>query len=313
MYRSTRRLPVPGIEPHEVVPMPDRSGMLSPLEAVRREIREIGDEYVDAVLQVITESALSLTGASGAALAFRTDDKMICRARAGEPAPPLGTPVDAQEGLSGECVRTGLLVCCPDMENDRRVDPEVGRRLGIGSLIAVPIVSDFRVVGLLEVFSPRLRGFTKDHETVLDRLAAMIPRTFSEGIESSDSEGTESENALTEGTQPETPVRPEDWSRPPASDSDSMESGSSELISIEATREAVREQKPEVLEQVSEQVAQPVFSQDVSELDLLPGLARAAPSRLLHWILLNWALLGLASAGVSMALGYLVGSVIKTP
>lgn len=303
MYRSTRRLPVPGIEPREVVPMPDRSGMLSSLEAVRREIREIGDEDVDAVLQQITESALTLTGASGAALAFLTDDKMICRARAGEPAPPLGAPVDVQQGLSGECVRSGLLVSCEDLENDQRVDPEVGRRLGIGSLIAVPIVSDCRVVGLLEVFSPHLRGFTKDHETVLDRLAEMIPRTFSEG--------TESENTLPEGTQPETPVKPEDWSRPPASDLGSIESGSSELISIEATREAVREQKRDVLEQVSEQVAQPPLSQNVSELDLLPGLARAAPSKLLHWILLNWALLGLVSAGVSMAVGYLVGSVIK--
>ena len=303
MYRSTRRLPVPVIEPSDVVPMPDRSGMLSSLEAVRREIREIGDEDVDAVLQRITESALTLTGASGAALAFLTDDKMICRARAGEPAPPLGAPVDVQQGLSGECIRSGLLVSCEDMENDRRIDADVGRRLGIGSLIAVPIVSDCRVAGLLEVFSPHLRGFTKDHETVLDRLAEMIPKTFSEGIES--------ENTLPEVTQPESSARPEAWSRPPSSDSGSIESGSPDLITMEATSEAVREQKPEVIEQVSEQVAEPVLSQDVSELDLLPGFAHAAPSRLLHWIVLNWALLGLVSAGVSMAVGYWVGSAIK--
>jgi GAF domain len=149
MYRSTRRLPVPVIEPADVVPMPDRSGMLSSLEAVCHEVREIGDEYVDAVLQLITDCALSLTGASGAALAFLTEDKMICRARAGEPTPPLGAPLDVKQGLSGECVRSGLLVSCDDVENDPRVDPEGGRTLGIGSLMAVPIVSDFRVVGLL--------------------------------------------------------------------------------------------------------------------------------------------------------------------
>jgi len=292
MYRSTRRLPVPVIDPRDVVPMPDRSGMLSSLEAVRRGIRELGDEDVDAVLQRITESALSLTGASGAALAFLTDDKMICRARAGEPAPPLGAPVDVQQGLSGECVRSGLLVSCEDMENDRRIDPEVGRRLGIGSLIAAPIVSDCRVAGLLEVFSPHLRGFTKDHETVLDRLAEMIPRTFSEE--------TQPDNTQPEKTQPV------------ASDLGSIKSGSSELVSIQETREGLGEQKPEVVAQVSEQVSQPVLSQNVSELDPLPGLARAAPSSWLHWILLNWALLGLVSAGASMALGYLVGSVIKT-
>jgi len=282
--------------------MPDPGGVLSSLEAVRREIREIGEEDVDAVLQLITDSALSLTGASGAALAFLTDDEMICRARAGEPAPPLGAPVDVQQGLSGECVRTGLLVQCRDMENDPRIDPEIGRRLGIGSLIAVPIVSDVRVVGLLEIFSPRLRGFTKDHETVLDRLAEMIPKAFSEKPEPG--------NAQPEKTQP------------PASESDSIESDSPELILIQPTHEALGEQKSEVPEQVSEQVpeqvsaqvSQQVLSQDVSEqvLGQLPEPPPKAQSRWLHWVLLNWALLGLVSAVVSMALGYLVGSLIKT-
>jgi len=302
MYRSTRRSPAPVIEHPDVVPMPDRSGMLSSLEALRREIREIGDEYVDAVLQLITERAVSLTGASGAALAFLTDDQMICRARAGEPVPPLGAPVDVQQGLSGECVRSGLLVSCEDTENDPRIDPEAGRRLGIGSLMAAPILSDFRVVGLLEIFSPHPRGFTNDHEAVLDRLVEMIPKTFSEK--------TEPENAEPENTQPETAVGSETASQPPGLHSGSIESGSSELTSIHATREDLREQEPEVLEQVSQQVV----GQNVSEqvLDQPPELARTGPSSWLHWVLLNWAMLGLVSAGVSMALGYLVGSIIKT-
>ncbi|MGB8722027.1 MAG: GAF domain-containing protein, partial [Terriglobales bacterium] len=173
---------------------------------------------------------------------------------------------------------------------------------GIGSLIAVPIVSDVRVVGLLEIFSPRLRGFTKDHETVLDRLAEMIPKTLSEKPQPG--------NDQPEKTQPL------------ASMSDSIESGSPELISIKATHDALGEQKPEVDEPVSEQVSEPVSEQvaqqvpshDVSEqvLDQLPEPAPTAPSNWLHWVLLNWALLGLVSAGVSMALGYLVGSLVKT-
>ena len=149
MYRSTRGSPAPAIEPREVVPTPDPSEMLSSLEAVRRKVREIGDEYVDAVLQLITECALSLTGASGAALAFLTDDQTIWWARAGEPAPPLGASVDVKQGLSAECVRCGLLVSCEDTENDPRIDREVSRALGIGSLMAAPIVSNFRVAGLL--------------------------------------------------------------------------------------------------------------------------------------------------------------------
>src|SRR5882762_3080499 len=193
-----------------VTPISDGSATVSLVEAVRREVCEIGDD-VDAVLHLITERALTLTGASGAALAFLTDDRMICRARAGEPAPPLGAPVDAKHGLSGECVRSGLLVSCEDTENDPRVDSEICRALGIGSLMAAPSVSDFRVVGLLETFSPHPRAFTKAHETVLDRLVEMIPKTHREK------------------TQPETPIRSEAASgvwRPSISESGPMELGS---------------------------------------------------------------------------------------
>jgi hypothetical protein len=253
-----------------VVPISDGSEPLSSVETVRPEVREIGDD-VAAVLHLITERALSLTGASGAALAFLTDDRMICRARAGEPAPPLGAPVDAKHGLSGECVRSGLLVSCEDTEKDPRVDAEICRALGIGSLMAAPIESDFRVVGLLEIFSPYPRAFTKAHETVLDLLVEMIPKTHRESTQ-------------TEETQPETPIRPE-------AASDVWRPSVSESGPIPATREVLLEPKTEVREQVSQQVPKPTPT---------------APSRLR-----DLGLLGLAIAVVAMVVGYLVGPVIE--
>ena len=228
----------------------EESETLSSVEAVGRKVRELGDD-VDAVLSFITERALSLTGASGAALAFLTDDRMICRARAGDPSPPLGAPVDAKQGLSGECVRSGLLVSCEDPENDPRVDPEICRALGIGSLMAAPIVCDFRVVGLLEIFSPHPRAFTKAHEAVLDRLVEMIPKTHPE---------------KTHRDKTSEKVQPEAVSRPSAS-----ESGS-----IPEMRGARLEPEPEVREQVSQQVPEQE-----------PKPARALPSHLLHLGLLG--------------------------
>jgi putative methionine-R-sulfoxide reductase with GAF domain len=155
-------------------PITDLSGMLAAVEAVRHEVHSAAD--FEAALHLVTERALSLTEASGAALAFITDDKMICRASAGEPALPLGTVVDAKRGLTGECVRSGRMVTCDDVETDGRVDREICRMLGIGSMLATPIVSDFRVVGLLEVFSPLPHAFTKIHETGLDRLVELLPK-----------------------------------------------------------------------------------------------------------------------------------------
>ncbi|HEV2691101.1 MAG TPA: GAF domain-containing protein, partial [Bryobacteraceae bacterium] len=143
-------------------------------DAVHREIREAGADR-DAVFQFLIAHALRLTGADGAALAFLTHGNMICRARAGEPAPPLGAPVDRKQGLSGECIRSAMVINCSDTENDSRVDREICRELGIGSMVAVPMFSGYRVVGLLQVFSSRPHAFTKSHETVLERLVEGLP------------------------------------------------------------------------------------------------------------------------------------------
>jgi hypothetical protein len=188
-------------------PLTDRAELLSALDDVRRQIREIQDREIqssgtqgresqgpeveareDAVLQLITERAASLTGASGAALALLTrnknEGKVICRARVGEPAPPVSSEVDVKTGLSGECLREGMIVSCGDTESDPRVDPEICRLLGIGSFMAAPIFADFRVVGLIEILSPYARTFTKAHEVILERLAELVPRVESDKVDS---------------------------------------------------------------------------------------------------------------------------------
>jgi uncharacterized protein len=178
--RSQREVePVPLLPPLTDLgiptPVPDLSGVLSAVEAVRSELREHSGDF-NSALQLVTERALSLTGASGAALAFLTKGEMICRAKAGDPAPPLGSAVDVKQGFSGECARSGRLIACENTGTDPRVDQEVCRMLGIGSILAAPIFSDFRVVGLLEVFSPDPLFFTRIHETALDRLVELVPK-----------------------------------------------------------------------------------------------------------------------------------------
>jgi hypothetical protein len=167
--------------------LPDRADLLPSLDVVRRKVREIearpigarnlGDSGdIDSILHFLTGCALSLTGATGAALALRTGGRMLCRARAGDPAPPVGSEVDVRAGLSGECVRNGLLVTCEDPEADFRVDATICRMLGIGSFVAAPIFAGSRVLGLLEIFSPNPRSFTKIHGTILQRLAELVPK-----------------------------------------------------------------------------------------------------------------------------------------
>ena len=166
--------PLPFTVPSSPPTAPDLIDMLAQVDAIHREIREAGADR-DAVFQFMIAHALRLTGADGAALAYLTHGDLICRARAGEPAPPLGTPVDRKQGLSGECVRSAMVIGCQDTENDSRVDRETCRELGIGSMLAVPMFSGYRVVGLLQVFSSQPRTFLQAHETVLERLVEALP------------------------------------------------------------------------------------------------------------------------------------------
>jgi hypothetical protein len=287
------KLPEPApVEPSSpVVSISGRTEIPS-LETVRSEILEIGDNF-DAILQLIARSALTLTGASGTALAFLTADKMICRARAGEPGPPLGAPVDTREGLSGECVRSGLLVSCEDTNSD----------LGIGSLMAAPIVSNFEVVGLLEVLSPYPRAFTETHVTVLQRLAEMIPKVHRDP--------PQPKSIQPGNSQSETPIRPESVSQPPAlesasSESGLSESGATEFDSIHAIREALKERQPEAAAESAQQAPGEMVSEQVLEQEDTET-ASASPGRLLYR-----ALLGLAFAAVVVAAGYLLGPTILT-
>ena len=179
---ADKRVPAPVLVPSPMAG-PDRAQLLSDLDDVRRQVREIearaietGEDYAAAILQLITERAMSLTGATGSALALMSDERMVCRARAGDPAPPLGSEVNVEEGLSGESVRSGKVVLCEDTENDARVDSELCRAIGIGSFLAAPIVSDFRVIGLLEVLSSHARTFSNAEGAILERLVELIPR-----------------------------------------------------------------------------------------------------------------------------------------
>jgi hypothetical protein len=265
----------------------EQTSVLFALDEVRREVHGHAND-ADAVFQLIAERAQSLTGANGAALAFLTNGTMICRGRSGEPSPPLGAPVDVKHGLTGECVSSGVLISCEDLENDPRVDPEIGRTLGIGSLLATPIVSGGQVLGLLEVFASQPRNFSRTHKTVLHLLVEMIPSRYL-GI--GEHRGAAFGASLTSVIQ------------------ESVTEEISDALSV----------KPELSKKISDALLiEPQSPKDVAFKEAsvrqanLQGVTQElperdpAPSRLLFR-----ALIGLSVVVVAMVLGYLVGPAME--
>jgi TonB family protein len=143
------------------------------VESLKARIAE-GTEEIDSILRQVAETAQVLTGANGSAIAIRSGEEILCRARSGDTAPPLGSRLDAASGISGECLLTGAVLCCNDTAVNPRVDPEVCRLLQLRSVAVLPVRGRDEIAGILEVFSTHTDAFTAEHIVSLKWLAGLV-------------------------------------------------------------------------------------------------------------------------------------------
>ena len=131
--------------------------------AKRHEINP-GEMDLEPGISIIAERAQALTGATGAAIALRRGNEIVCRARTGRTAPDIGVRLQTDIGLSAECVRTGEVLLCHDAEANSRVDQASCRHLGVRSVLVAPLRHFRRTLGVFEVLSSTPNAF--DHEDV---------------------------------------------------------------------------------------------------------------------------------------------------
>jgi TonB family protein len=158
---------------HEITPFAPVSNSAQIVAELQTKIR-MERLSSDSRLQQIVEVARSLTCAQGAAIAMRQNNLVLCTARSGSMAPDLGSELNADSGISGQCLRTGAALRCDDTSTDTRVDPEVCRRLGLRSVAVAPVGKKPRVSGVLEVFSANPRAFNDNEVRLLAELAELV-------------------------------------------------------------------------------------------------------------------------------------------
>jgi putative methionine-R-sulfoxide reductase with GAF domain len=134
---------------------------------------------LEPAISMITERAKALTGASGAAIALRKGDEMVCRARAGRTAPDLGVRLQANSGISADCVRTGQVLLCHDAQDDPHVDVAVCQRLGVRSILAAPLRHYRRTLGVFEVFSGAPHAFAERDVATMQLLSSVMVAALS--------------------------------------------------------------------------------------------------------------------------------------
>jgi len=129
---------------------------------------------VNGIFQVVADRALEITGARLSAVEIAEGDEMVYRAASGAASGAVGTRLALHGSLSGRGVLTGEVLRCDDAHFDDRVDREACERLGVRSMVVVPLRDDDRTLGVLKVASDQVAAFDDDDVATLQELADFI-------------------------------------------------------------------------------------------------------------------------------------------
>src|ERR1700746_1629774 len=156
---------------------PDADSDTSILSQIVETQHEIQTSHLDlaSTANLVVQRILKITGAQGAALGILEDEHLVYHAGRGILARQVGQSMRPEATLSSSTLTHGVILRCPDAGTDFRVNPEITKRLGIGSLISVPIFHGGMVDGALELVFAKKDAF-HDQDVRTGHLMAGVGR-----------------------------------------------------------------------------------------------------------------------------------------
>jgi PAS domain S-box-containing protein len=155
----------------------EASRMAALLDA-QREIASADLEYA-GLIQLILARMSRLSGAEGASLEVAEGEEMVYEAATGMAARFTGLRLKIAGSLSGRCMTSGELMRSDDVESDARVDRETCQKIGLRSMILVPLRYDEHAFGVLKLMSPRAAAFSAAAEQSLRLMGEFLGATVS--------------------------------------------------------------------------------------------------------------------------------------
>jgi diguanylate cyclase (GGDEF)-like protein/PAS domain S-box-containing protein len=128
----------------------------------------------EEVMMLMAEQAQQLTRADGAVIELVEDDELVYQGVSGTAAAYVGLRLKKNASLSGHCVETSEILNCPDVERDSRVDINACRRIGVASMIVVPLLQKEGCIGVLKVLSASPNSFTEQDIQTLRLIAVFL-------------------------------------------------------------------------------------------------------------------------------------------
>ncbi len=145
------------------------------LEVIRiqTDIARLGLD-LDGVLSLVADRARRMTAADGAVLQLLEDDELVSRAAVGSEARQIGMRMSSAGSISAVCASTGEAVRVDDATTDDRVDRDACARVGLRSLMCVPLRHGGSVAGVLKVTSKTASSFGDSEAQLLTLLAGLV-------------------------------------------------------------------------------------------------------------------------------------------
>lgn len=140
---------------------------------IQTEIAKLGLD-LGGVMQFIVEQTLPLINADGAAIELAEGGEMVYRAAAGIAKPQLGLRLRLDTSLSGLSVINGEVLSCADSETDPRVDRLACQKVGLRSMIVMPLVHKSVTVGVLKAMSIQPDKFGEGDIRLLAMLSEVV-------------------------------------------------------------------------------------------------------------------------------------------
>ena len=151
----------------------DEAKLLAQVLAVHGEIVQAGlDPH--KIVDVVTRRAQELTHSAGAVVEILDGKHLVYWSASGVLTSQLGLHVNIDNSLSGLCAKTGQILRCDDSEIDFRVNREKCRRVGLRSMLVVPLAYADTTIGVLKVVSPYVRAYSPADERTLSLLNNLI-------------------------------------------------------------------------------------------------------------------------------------------
>lgn len=152
--------------------MPTKEKLLEVI-AIQTEVARLGVD-LGGLMGLVVQRTLGLVGAEGAAVELAEGDELVYRAASGMAQASLGLRLRRNASLSGLCMAEGRALRCDDALADPRADRAACARLGLRSLLLVPLRHQGETVGVLKAMSRQPAQFAARDLAVLEMLSDLV-------------------------------------------------------------------------------------------------------------------------------------------